>query len=117
MQDNNARAERPLVMVRAWGDEPMRLLLYRIDNDVCFVGSENAKRPIGLPGDQVFDFDVDRFANLLTAFQQGDQRKLGELWANIPVDDCACNRYQYNVDCSHDQESIADSESTASGHN
>ncbi len=61
MQQNNIAANKPLVMVRAWGDEPVSLLLYRIDNTTCYVGSENADRPIGLPGDQVFGFDVDRF--------------------------------------------------------
>src|SRR5438094_2127692 len=103
-------------MVRSWGDEPVKLVLHRIDNNICYVGSENAKRPIGLPNDQVFQFDLDRFASLSTAFQQGDKRKLGELWANIPVDDFACNKYQDVLRSLHDQESITDPE-RATGRN
>jgi hypothetical protein len=32
MQENNGDALEPLVIVRAWGNEPVRLYLYRIDN-------------------------------------------------------------------------------------
>ena len=94
MQENNYQPEKPSVIVKGWGDEPVKLLLYRIENNGCFVASANADRPIGLPCDQVFTFDMDRFSSLCAAFKQGDERKLGELWANIPVDDFACNRYQ-----------------------
>jgi hypothetical protein len=100
MQENNnsdrgskIRAAKPPVIVRAWGDEPVKLVLYRIDNKRCYVGLETSKAPIGLPVDQVFVFDVDRFYRLSTVFQQGDVGKLAELWAGIPVDDFACNRY------------------------
>jgi hypothetical protein len=56
---------------------------------------------------------VDLFHALSTAFQQGDRRRLGELWANIPVDDFACNKYQDVLGSSHDQENIADIECTS----
>jgi hypothetical protein len=117
MQDNNGRALNPPVIVRAWGDEPVRLFLHRIDNKRCYVGNETSKSPIGLPEDQVFAFDVDRFARLSTAFQQGDVDKLGELWANIPVEDSACNRYQDMLKSLHDQEPFTDSECASSGNN
>jgi len=117
MQEYNDRAERPPVIARAWGDEPVKLLLYKIENNRCFVGSENTERPIGLPVNEVFCFDEDRFSSLCTAFQQGDKRKLGELWANIPVDDFACNKYHDVLRSSHDQENITDTECTPSGHN
>jgi len=116
MQSNSVLGMKIQVIVRAWADEPVSLFLHRIENNRCYVGSENASRPIGLPFGEVFWFDLDRFSSLRTAFQQGDRRKLGELWANIPVDDLACNRYQDNISSCHDQEHFTDSESDASSH-
>ena len=106
---------KPVVIVRAWGDEPVTFTLHSIENNRCYVGAVGALRPIGLPIDQVFAFDVDRFNILSTVFQQGDRRKLGELWANMPVDDLACNRYQDMLVSQHDQEHIAHPERTTSG--
>jgi hypothetical protein len=121
MQENNipvaSRAINPPVIVRAWGDEPVRLILYKIDNKRCYVGIETSKSPIGLPEDQVFAFDVDRFCMLSTVFKQGDVDKLGQLWASIPVDDFACNKYKDMLTCLHDQENVTDSERVASGNN
>ena len=106
MQTNSTLPIKIPVIVRAWADEPVSLFLHRIENNRCYVGSESARRPIGLPVEQVFCFDPDRFSLLCLAFQQGDKRKLAELWANIPVDDFACNKYQDNLECKHDQEPI-----------
>jgi hypothetical protein len=108
MQDNNGKLERPCVLVRAWGDKPVQLVLHRIENNRCYVGNAATLFPIALPQNQVFVFDVDRFASLSTAFQQGDQRKLGEIWANISVDDLACNRYQDMLESIHDKEHLND---------
>jgi len=116
MQVDNETASRFPVIVRAWGDEPVRLLLYRVDNKRCYVGSESSKKPIGIPKSEVFGFDMDRFSSLLVAFRQGDKRKLGELWANMPVDDFACNKYQDKLKSSHDQEHVTDTSGVASGH-
>lgn len=116
MQENNDDTPRIPVLVRSWGDEPVKLFLYAIDNNRCLVGSQNGTRSFGLPVDQVFSFDLDRFANLSTAFKQGDMDKLGELWAKIPVDDCSCNRYQDMLASKHDQEHFADTERVTSGH-
>jgi hypothetical protein len=112
---NNSDRREPRVIVRSWGDQPVSLYLYYIENNRVFVGSENCKQTIGLPCDQVFAFDEDRFSRLCTAFTQGDMSKLGELYANIPVDDFACNKYQDNLDSQHDQENVTYSERTASG--
>ncbi len=113
IQENN---HRPLVIVRSWGDEPVLLSLHRIDNTHTYVASENSTHPIGLPHDQVVSYDVDRFAQLSTAFASGDIVKLGECWAKVNVDDFACNKYQDILELQHDQENIADSESAAGGH-
>ena len=115
MQENNGDALKPLVMVRAWGNEPVRLYLHRIDNKRCYVGCKASTSPIGLPDDQVFAFDLDRFNVLYTTFQQGDVNKLSELWANISVEDYACNKYQDVLRSLHDQENVANPECSSSG--
>jgi hypothetical protein len=115
MQEIKSGSDWPRVMVRAWGDEPVALYLYRIENTRCYVGSENCTRPIGLPNDQVFHFDVDRFSTLRAAFKRGDARKLRRSWADIPVEDFACNRYQDMLALKHDQEHFADTERVTSG--
>ncbi len=116
MQLNNEVNVRPSVIVRAWGDEPVKLTLHRIENKRCYVGNERTLCPIGLPFDQVFAFDVDRFASLCTAFTQKDISSLAKLWAGIPVDDFACNKYQDVLGSSHDQENITDPECTENRH-
>jgi hypothetical protein len=115
MQANNEEPERPAVIVKGWGDEPGKLLLYRIENNRCFVASAKADRPIGLPCDQVFAFNEDKFNEASTAFQQGNMRKLGEIWAKMTMDDFACDKYKNSVPCSHDQEHLANPESAPSG--
>ena len=115
MQANNDYLHKPIVLVRAWGDEPVKLNLHRIENNRCFVAAAGALRPIGLPLNQVFVFDLDRFSTLSTAYESSDFGKLGELWANIPVDDLACNRYQDMLRCVHDQENLTDSECATRG--
>jgi hypothetical protein len=111
VQQNNETASKLPVIVRSFGDEPVKLFLHRIENNRCYVGQPDSLRPIGLPFDQVFEFEVDTFTTLSTAFQQNDLRRLGELWANMTVDDFACNRYQDMSSSVHDQEHIANPES------
>lgn len=98
--NNNVRATIP-VLVRAWGDEPVKLYLHRIENNIVFVGSPEAKRPIGLPVNQVFPYKESAFALLSTVFQQ-DKSKLSEEWANADLEDFSCNKYQDNIDSQHD---------------
>ena len=76
----------------AGGDEPVLLLMYSIEKNRCYVGRENARRPIGLPFNQVFAFDSDRFSTLRKAWEEG---KTG-IFSDFTVDDFACNRYQDN---------------------
>jgi len=116
MQLDNGSTRKVPVIVRAWDDEPVKLFLHRIENNRCFVGNSSTIRPIGLPVDQVFWFDPLRFAELSTVFQQGDKGKLGELWANISVDDLTCNRYQDVLESLHDQENVTDSERATGRH-
>jgi hypothetical protein len=111
----NKSRNRPQVIVRSWGDQPVILFLYRVENNRCFVGSENTRRPIGLPEDQVFVFDKTRFAQLSTAYRSGNKAKLRAVYDLFGVDDFACNRYQDKLESSHDKENIADSERIAGG--
>ena len=112
MQQGNDSHVKHLVMVRAWGDEPVKLFLHRIENNRCYVGNERASRPIGLPLEQVFAFSEDRFSTIFTQFSQGDMRKLSEEWAKLGVDDFACNKYQDTLCSAHDQEHVTDFECT-----
>lgn len=97
------------VIVRAWGNEPVLLMLYAIENNRCYVGGENSRRPIGLPVDQVFAFDSHRFSTLREAWELGNVAKTGSIFDDFTVDDFACNRYRDNIKCLHDQEDITDS--------
>jgi hypothetical protein len=117
MQGNNDRAMNLPVIVRAWGDEPVKSTLHRIENKRCYVGIETSARPIGLPLNQVFAFDLDRFNNLSTVFAQGDADKLCQLWDEIPMDEFACNKYQDVLVSQHDQENVTDTERVESGDN
>jgi hypothetical protein len=99
--------DRPNVIVRSWGDEPVKLVLYSIANDTCYVGSGLSKKAIGLPSDQVIAFDSDLFLRLLTAYKTGNKRELSTLYSSISVDDFACNKYQDVVKSSHGKEDIS----------
>ena len=85
---------RPNVIVRAWGDEPVVLQLYRIANKRCYVGGSRSACAIGLPFDQVFAFDSHKFSTMRTCFEQGKMAELKGLYDSLSVDDFACNRYQ-----------------------
>ena len=115
MQENNRPSGKAPVIVRAWGDEPVKLFLHRIENNRCYVGSIESRRPIGLPVDQVFVFNEDVFSDLIHRFAQACTGKKGEIWANMAVDDFSCNKYQKTVGYSHDQENISSSECVAGG--
>jgi hypothetical protein len=98
------------VIVRAFGDEPVALFAYRIDNKahIVYVGSQTAIRPIGLPIDQVYGFDGQTFAAMGEAYSRGNKRKLAELYG-------CCNRYRNMPYSPHDQERLTDSRCAAEG--
>lgn len=102
---------RPRVIVRAWGDEPVALVVYHVDSkdNIVLVGSEDCKRPIGLPGDQVFVFEEQTFNRLRTAYEIGQSDELLNIYAS-------CIRYQNNVDSPHGQERLSHPACAAKGH-
>src|ERR1700719_1330643 len=106
MQENNRPNRKSRVIVRAWGDEPVSLFLYRIDNTRVIVGKRNAKYTIGLPADQVFAFTEDAFSRLSKAYRENDRNKLASLYAELFIKNKPCNRYQDVLESAHDKEHI-----------
>lgn len=107
---NNALYENKAVIVRSWGDQPVKMVLHSSSETHCYVGVSGSIREIGIPKEQVFVFSDDRFAALCAAYAAGKTQYLCALYSQIPVEDFACNRYQDNVSSSHDQEGVPDSE-------
>ncbi len=103
---NNQRDELENVIVRAWGDEPVKLRLHHLDSKrhVAFVGRDGALRPIGLPVDEVFVFEESTFSQLRNAYKSGNVTELQGLYASI-----ATSIKMTYID-QHDQEHLADSE-------
>ncbi len=112
---NNELYVRKAVIMRAWGDEPLRRTLFFIDNTHTYIGGEGSDRCIGLPHNQVFAFDGPLYSRLREAYETGEIQTLSTLYSSIPVDDLACNRYQDAVGSLHGQEDITDSKRVAGG--
>lgn len=102
-----------VVIVRSWGDKPVKLSLRSVSQTHCYVGIMGSTKAVGIPKEQVSGFTEERFNALSEAYATGDMHYLCTLYSQIPVEDYACNMYQNNVDSSHDQEGIADIEGAA----
>src|SRR5262245_49375950 len=91
-----------LVIVRAWGDEPVRLLAYRVDfkAKTTWVGGPSCRRPIGLPSWQVFVFQGETFERLQEAYMDENKTLLHELYLS-------CIKYQDSLESLHGQERLA----------
>ncbi len=100
------------VMVRAWGDEPVPLFLYSIENKRAYVGKQDGTKVIGLPLDQVYLFDDGAFSGLQQAFKAASWSKLSSMYREISVKSI-CNRYQDVLKSLNDKENITDSRSVA----
>lgn len=96
----------PNVIAKGWGGEPSKLILYFVENNTCYVGQEGSARTIGLPEDEVFGWDEALFEDLKSAFSGRDFHRLKKLYADISVDDFACNRYLNKVPSIHGQETL-----------
>jgi hypothetical protein len=110
---NQTENNRPSVIVQGWGNEPVKLFLHSIENDICYVGNGSTKRPVGLPSNQVFVFSEGLFSRLREEYDFHNWTVLSTLYETISVDDFACNKYRNKVLSSHDQEGIADTECIA----
>jgi hypothetical protein len=104
------------VIVRSWGDQPVKMILRSSSQTHCYVGKSGSNREVGIPKEQVFGFTEERFEALAAAHAKGEMHHLCTLYSQISVEDLSCNMYQNNVESSHDQESISDIEgATVSG--
>ena len=73
------------VIVRAWGDEPVTLFLHHIEI-IAYVGKEKSERTIGIPVEQVFEFDGPIFDALSAAFKTGRKDELTSIYAKLGVE-------------------------------
>jgi hypothetical protein len=80
--------EAQVVMVRAFGNRPLKRLLLETTNDKGFICHpdtlEDCKTgnsyPIGFPLIDVFHFDEQLFARLESAFRRRDKRGIANIW-------------------------------------
>jgi len=75
----------PRVIVRSFGDEPVALTAFRLDQRKrrVFVGKNATRRPISLPTTDVFDYDETWFGKLQNAHSEGNPERLKEIYAEI----------------------------------
>lgn len=78
--NNILRNARKVVLVRSWGDKPVKLCLHRIENKICYVGQELSDRPIGFPLEDVFTYDDALFERLEAAYSERDSHLLHRLY-------------------------------------
>jgi hypothetical protein len=120
MSTMKIKAGLPEVIVRSWGNEPVILVAHALDSkrDRVFVGQIDAKRPISLPTDDVFDYDEQRFAGLLTAHSAGNEPELLRLYEDLrrqnKSSEETCNKYQYMLKSQNDEKpKVANTRSVA----
>jgi hypothetical protein len=97
--------DRKAVIVRGWGNEPVKLFLHRIENNRCYVGKEDSEESLSLPMTDVLTYDDTLFGNLHSAYSQQDTALLCELYDKA-LDDFTCIRNKNKVESSHDQEGV-----------
>ncbi len=68
------------VVVRAFGDEPVKLAARSIWGEAVEVIGDNPNRSGFFPVASVFCFDEKLFRLLKTAFDQNDRKRLIDLW-------------------------------------
>lgn len=74
----------PSVIVRSFGDVPVKLLAIRRCGRSIEVIGPDAKKPIYLRIRDVYTFDESTFDRLKTAADKGDNAGLNSLWAAAP---------------------------------
>jgi hypothetical protein len=81
-QGNKASRPGSWVIVRAYGDEPVALMLYGLDKerDRAIVGRAGASAPISLPMDHIYRYDLEAFTAMSSAYAAGDVGQLEKLY-------------------------------------
>lgn len=68
------------VIIRAFGDEPVRLQVVGFDGKTVQVIGSNPSEPVSFPVQWVYSDDGDTYKDLLAAFTAGDSGRLLKLW-------------------------------------
>lgn len=81
---------RPRLIVRPWGNEPVAMFLHDIDNKRVYVFRQSPNVFIGLPFEHVFVFDEAKFSTAREAFIGSDKHKLASSY--LEMENYPCNR-------------------------
>lgn len=68
------------VIVRAFGDEPVRLRAINVHKGFVEVAGKDDTKSVGFRRDWVFRFDEGLYGRLREAFDKGDEKSLIRLW-------------------------------------
>jgi hypothetical protein len=68
------------VIVRAFGNEPVRLVVLAQSERYVEVSRPGESASITLPRDLVFPFDDTKFREMSDVYRRGDKAKLAVLW-------------------------------------
>jgi hypothetical protein len=104
----------PKVIARSFEDEPVILWAHALDQQAnrVFVGILEAKSPLSLSVDDVFDYDERSFTSLREAFTGNNKTELAKLYSQLGGKS-PCNRYQYVLSSLHEKPEITNTRSSA----
>lgn len=68
------------VIVRAYGDEPVRLIAIEKRGRTVLVARTVSGATVGFPSENVYSFEAQRYRDLRIAFETGDRDALLSLW-------------------------------------
>jgi hypothetical protein len=71
------------VIVRAYGDEPVKLLEVGRERGHVLVAATAQGRSIGFPYENVVPFTPERYRTLRSAYESGDRRALLSAWEQV----------------------------------
>jgi hypothetical protein len=104
------------VVVRSWGDEPVELFLYTIENNgnTGIVGRPDGRHRIGVPIQDIYPMDAQMCELTRTAYAStrlSELQELYEAWRNKYLELVE----PIAIDSTHDQAHVAHPESPAGG--
>jgi hypothetical protein len=68
------------VIVKAYSDEPVRLMAMEVIGESVVVAGDDRERTIGFRKDLVFEFDEQLFAKLRAAYDHRETKTVRQLW-------------------------------------
>jgi hypothetical protein len=69
-----------MVIVRAFGDEPVKLMVVGRRGRSVLVAGRDGGHTVGFPSQYVYQFDAEQYNLLRGAWERGDRRALLSLW-------------------------------------